>query len=74
VRRLLLAANVVPSSPILVTLMKVIRSSETSVPTRAIRHHIPVDDILHNHRREDLKSYIDYLETIILPMVLSACV
>jgi predicted hotdog family 3-hydroxylacyl-ACP dehydratase len=36
VRRLLVTANVVPSSPILVTLMKeALRSSETSVPNKS---------------------------------------
>jgi hypothetical protein len=33
-------------------------SSETSVLTRATPRDIPKDAILHNHRLEDLKSYI----------------
>jgi hypothetical protein len=39
-------------------MMGAIRSSETSVLTRATHRHIPEDDILHSHRREKLKSYI----------------
>jgi hypothetical protein len=59
VRRLLVAASVVPSSPILGTLTKeALSSSETSVPTRPTRRKIPEDTILHSEIREILKSYI----------------
>jgi hypothetical protein len=60
------AACVVPSSPILVTLMKeALGSSETSVLTRATRLNIPEDTILHGHRSESLRSYLPNMFTYI---------
>jgi hypothetical protein len=36
---------------------RTLRSSETSVITRATRRNIPEYTILHSHRRESIKSY-----------------
>jgi hypothetical protein len=52
--------RVAPSSPILVTVIKeALSTSETSFLTRATWRNIPKDAILHSHRRENLKSYIN---------------
>jgi hypothetical protein len=60
VRQLLVRDSVVPSSLILVTLMnEALSSTQMSVLTRATRHNITEVTILHSHRRENLKSYIN---------------
>jgi hypothetical protein len=61
----LVTASVVPSSSILVTLMKeALSSSETLDLTRATWRNISEDAILHSHRREDLK-FSFYLPTYV---------
>jgi hypothetical protein len=60
---MLITANVVSSSPILVTLMmEALWSSETLVLTKATEFNIPEDGILHSHCRKNLKSYSDLVQ------------
>jgi hypothetical protein len=49
--------------------MEAILPSETSVYTISTRRHIPEDGIFHNHRRENLKSYIYVLIFHISPVL-----
>jgi hypothetical protein len=73
VRRLLVKANAVPSSPILFTLItEALCSSETSVLTRTTRRNIPEDAILHSHHREIFKSYTPILVTLMMEEILSS--
>jgi hypothetical protein len=59
VLRLLDSANIVPSCPIFVPLMKEeIWFSKMSVLTTATMHNIPENGILCSHHCENLKSYI----------------
>jgi hypothetical protein len=62
VRRLLVTVKVVPSSPIIATLiMEALRSSESTVLTSSTRRNILEDDILHGLRCDNHKSYICFL-------------
>jgi hypothetical protein len=58
VHRLLVTAGVPISAIIITLMMEVLCSSETLVPTRVTWSKPPEDDILHSHRRQNLKSYI----------------
>jgi hypothetical protein len=60
--QLSVTANIVPSLLIHSTLMtEAVCSSETSVLTRAMQHHISEDSILHSLCHENLKSYLSFL-------------
>jgi hypothetical protein len=63
--RLLVTANV-PSSLIFVALMmmQLPRSSELLVLTRATRHNVPEDRVLHSHHHENLKSCLIPIVTL----------
>jgi hypothetical protein len=61
VLQLIVPVNIVHNSRIISTMeMEAIHFSESSVIKRAIRRHISEDDILHSHRRENLKFYMTY--------------
>jgi hypothetical protein len=84
VLRLLVSANVVSSSPILVTLMmETLHSSETLFLTSSynvspVRYelgfYIPVDGILYSHRRENLKPYSELSKLSFTASYWSKCV
>jgi hypothetical protein len=65
VRRLLVTANIVPSSPILVTqMMEALISSETSVLTRATRCTSRKTQFLRVTNLENTKSYKNKLNSV----------
>jgi hypothetical protein len=73
VRRLLVSANVVPSSPILVIqIMEALGSFKISILTKATRHNSPEDGILHYRFRSNWPSsgvQIGFSRALLLPQV-----
>jgi hypothetical protein len=55
--RLVVTADVRSSRILIALMIEAIRSSETSVFTRAILRNIPEDGIQHSHRRENLVPF-----------------